>query len=90
MFRNVRKAGKKILEEFENLADVGFVKFKGAVQSCPVVLVKMYIEAIKVWNAAIHMLNHFVLKFEKSRVIKWDPDVAREGGSRVVTQWTET
>ncbi len=30
-FRNVRKACKKVLEEFENLTDVGFVQFKSAV-----------------------------------------------------------
>jgi hypothetical protein len=54
-----------------------------------VVLVEMKIEVIKVWNAAIHTLDHFVLKFEKSRV-KWDPDVAREGGGRIVTHSTET
>ncbi len=61
----MRKACQKISEEFEDLPKVGFVKFKGTVQSSPVVLVKVEIEAIKVWNTAIHMLDHFVLKLKE-------------------------
>ncbi len=77
-FRHMRKAGQEILEEFEDLFEVGFVKFKGAVEGSPVVLVKVEIEAIEVWNAAIHMLDHLVLEFEKSRVVKWNPYVTGE------------
>jgi hypothetical protein len=78
-FWHMRKASQKILEEFENLPKVRFVEFEGAVQSSPVVLVKVEIEAIEVWNAAIHMLDHFVLKLKECGVVKWDPDVADEG-----------
>jgi len=34
----MRKAGQEILEEFEDLFEVGFVKFEGAVEGRPVVL----------------------------------------------------
>jgi hypothetical protein len=78
-FWHMREACQKIVKEFENLFKVGFVNFKSAVQSSPVPLVKVEVEAIKVWNAAIHTLNHFVLKLEESRVVKWDPYVADEG-----------
>ncbi len=61
-FRNVREAGKKILEESENLTDVRFIEFESAVQSSLVILVKEKVEAIEVQNVAIHMLNHLVLK----------------------------
>ncbi len=69
----MRKACKKVVEKFEDLADVRFVQLKGAVQGCLVVLVEMKVEAIEVWNAAVHTLDHFVLKLKKSRVVKWDP-----------------
>jgi hypothetical protein len=89
-FWHVRKACQEILEELEDLSEVGFVKFKGAVKCNLVVFVKVEIKAIEVWNAAIHTLNHLVLEFEKSRVIERDPYVAGESGSRVVTHGPET
>jgi hypothetical protein len=61
-FRDVWKACQKILEEFEDLTDVRFVEFESAVLCSPVVLIKVKVEKIEVWNAAIHTLNHFVLK----------------------------
>jgi hypothetical protein len=66
----MRKACKKVIEESENMSDIGFVKFKGVVESKPVVLVKVEIEAIKIRNAAIYELDHSVLKLKQSRVIK--------------------
>jgi hypothetical protein len=89
-FLHMRKACQKIVEEFENLFKVGFVNFESAVQSGPVPLIKVEIKAIEVWNAAIHPLDHSVLKLEKSRVVKWDPYVTDESGSRVVSHWPET
>jgi hypothetical protein len=77
-FLHVRKACQKIIEEFENLFKVRFVNFESAVQSGPVSLIKVEIKTIEVWNAAIHTLNHSVLKLEKSRVVKWDPYVTDE------------
>jgi len=74
----MRKARQKIVEEFEDLFKVGFVNFESAVQSGPIPLIKVEIETIEVWNAAIHTLDHSVLKLEKSRVVKWDPYVADE------------
>ena len=74
----MRKAGQEILEEFEDLFEVGFVKFEGAVESKSVVFIEVKVEAIKVWNAAIHMLDHLILKFEKSRVVEWNPYVTGE------------
>jgi hypothetical protein len=65
----MRKAGQEVLEEFENLPKVGFLEFKSTVQSRPVVLVKVEIEAIEVWNAAIHTLDHFVLK--SNGILTW-------------------
>ncbi len=53
-------------------------------------MIKVEVEMIEVWNAAIHTFDHFVLKLQKSTVVKRDPDVACEGGSRVVAHWTET
>ncbi len=61
MFQNMWKACKKVLEEFEDFTDVGFVQVEGGVQSCPVVLVEMKIEVIEVWNAVVHTLDHLVL-----------------------------
>ncbi len=75
----MRKAGQEVFEEFEDLLEVGLVEFKGAVECSPVVLIKVEMKAIEVWNAAIHTLNHLVLKFEKSRVVEWNPNVAGEG-----------
>jgi hypothetical protein len=75
----MREACQKILEEVEDLFEIGFVKFKSAVECSLVVFVKVEIKAIKVWNAAIHTLNHLVLEFEKGRVIERDPHVAGEG-----------
>jgi hypothetical protein len=89
-FWHLRKACQEILEEVEDLFEVGFVKFKSAVKCNPVVFVKFEMKAIEVWNAAIHTLNHLVLEFEKSRVIERDPYVAGESGSRVVTHGPET
>ncbi len=65
-FWHMRKACQKIVEEFENLFKVRFVNLESAVQSSPVPLVNVEIETIEVWNAAIHMLDHFVLKLEES------------------------
>ena len=74
----MRKACQKIPEEFENLFEVGFVQFEGAVESFSVVFIEVKVESIEVWNAAIHMLDHFVLKLKECRVVKWDPDMAGE------------
>ena len=84
-FRHVRKAGQEILEKFENLLEVGFVEFEGAVESFSVVFVDFEMEMIEVWNAAIHTLGHLSLKFKKSGVVERDPDMTCEGRSRVVT-----
>jgi hypothetical protein len=65
----MRKVGQEVFEEIENLPKVGFVEFESAVKSSSVVLVKVEIEAIEVWNAAIHTLDHSVLKLEKCRVV---------------------
>ncbi len=85
----MRKAGQEILEEFENLFEVGFVKFESAVESFSVVFIEVKVEAIKVWNAAIHSLDHLILELEKSRVVKGNSNVTGEGGSRVVTHRPE-
>ena len=89
-FRHTRKAGQEILEEFEDLFEVEFIQFEGAVESKSVVFIEVKIVAIKVWNAAIHTLGHLVLEFEKSRVVEWNPNVTGEGRSRVVTHRPET
>jgi len=68
-FWHMRKVGQEVFEEIENLPKVGFVEFESAVKSSSVVLVKVEIEAIEVWNAAIHTLDHSVLKLEKCRVV---------------------
>jgi len=86
----MRKACQKIVEEFEDLFKVRFVDFEGAVQSGRVSLIQVEIKTIEVWNAAIHTLDHSVLKLEKSRIVEWDPDVTDEGGSRVVSHWAKT
>jgi len=87
-FWNMRKACKKIVEKLENLSDVRFVQFKCSVQCRLVVLIKFEVKTVEVWNTAFHMLDHFVQKANKSRVVKWDPDVAREGRGSVVTHRT--
>jgi hypothetical protein len=74
----VRKAGQEILEKFENLLEVGFVKFEGAVESFSVVFVNFEMETIEVWNAAIHMLGHLSLELKKSGVVERDPDMTGE------------
>ncbi len=89
-FWYVRKACQKILKEFENLSDVRFVQLERAVKRCPVVLVQFEIETVEVWNAAIHTLDHLVLKVKKGCVVEWNPDVADEGGGRVVPHRMET
>ena len=89
-FRHMRKACQEIVEKSEDLLDVRFVKFEGAVDSFSVVFVEMKVESIKVWNAAIHTLDHLVLEFEKSRVVERDPNVAGESRSRVMAHWPET
>ena len=61
-FWNVWKAGKQIVKQFENLVDVRFVEFKGAVKRSPVVFVQFEIETVEVWNASVHSLEHPVLK----------------------------
>jgi hypothetical protein len=61
----MRKACQEVLKEFENLSDVGFVQFERAVKRCLVVLVQFEIEMVEVWIAAIHTLEHLVLKVKK-------------------------
>ena len=77
-FRHMRKAGQEILEKFEDLLEVGFVKFEGAVESFPVVFVNFEVEPIEVWNAAIHTLGHLSLELKKSGVVERDPDMTGE------------
>ena len=77
-FRHVGKAGQKIFEKFENLLEVGFVQFEGAVESFSVVFVDFEMETIEVWNAAIHTLGHLSLELKKSGVVKRDPDMTGE------------
>ncbi len=89
-FRHMRKTCQEILEKIEDLLEVRFVKFEGAVESFSVVFVEVKVESIEVWNAAIHMLNHLILELKKSRVIKRDPYMAGESKSRVVTHGPET
>jgi hypothetical protein len=84
------KTCQKVLEKVEDLLEVIFVKLKSAIESVPVVFAEFEVEFLEVWNAAIHMLNHLVLEFEKSRIIERDPYVAGESGSRVVTHGPET
>ncbi len=62
----MRKAGQEILEKFEDLFEVGFVKFEGAVESFSVVFVEVKVESIEVWNAVIHALSHLILELKKS------------------------
>jgi hypothetical protein len=85
----VWKAGQKILEEFENLVDVRLVQFKSGVECSPIVLVQVEFEAIQVWNAAIHSLDHLRLELQKIGIVKWDPDVTDEGRGRVVSHGSE-
>ena len=47
-FRHVRKAGQEILEKFENLLEVRFVEFEGAVENFSVVFVDFEMETIEV------------------------------------------
>jgi len=89
-FWYVRKACQEVLKEVEDLSDVVFVLFECAVKHCPVVLVQFEIETVEVWNAAIHTLDHLVLKVKKGCVVEWNPDVADEGGGRVVPHRMET
>ena len=86
----MRETCQEVLEKVEDLFEVRFVKFEGAVESLPVVFVEVKVESIEVWNAAIHTLNHLVLELEKSRVIERDPYMAGESRSRVVTHGPET
>ncbi len=37
----------------------------------------------------IHTFDHLVLRLQKSGIVKWDLDVACEGGSHVVAKWTQ-
>ena len=84
------KACQEIFEKFEDLLEVRFVKFEGAVESFSVVFVKVKVESVKVWNAAIHTLGHLILELKKSRVVEWNPYVTGESRSCVVTHWPET
>ena len=77
-FRHVRKAGQEIFEKFENLLEVGFVEFEGAVENFSVVFVDFEMETIEVWNAAIHTLGHLSLELKKSGVVERDPDMTGE------------
>jgi hypothetical protein len=86
----MRKACQEIPEEFENLFEVGFVKFEGAVESFSVVFIEVKVESIEVWNAAIHTLDHLILELKKSRVVEWNPDMTGESRSRVVTHGPKT
>ncbi len=83
------KTGQEILEEFEYLIDVRLVQFKRAVESSPIVLVQVEIKGIKVWNAAIHSLDHLRLELQKSGVVKWDSDVADESRGCVASHRSE-
>jgi hypothetical protein len=85
----MRKAGQEILEKFEDLLEVGFVKFEGAVESFSVVFVEVEVESIEVWNAAIHTLDHLILELKKSGVVERDPDMTGESRSCVVTHGPE-
>jgi hypothetical protein len=84
-FQNMRKACKKVVKEFINLTDVGFMHLECAVQHCPVVLIQFEVETVKVWNAGIHTLHHLLLEVEKSGVVEWDSDMTGEGGGPVVS-----
>ena len=86
----MRKTCQEVLEKVEDLLEVRFVKFKGAIESVPVVFAEFEVEFFEVWNAAIHTLNHLVLEFEKSRVIERDPYMAGESRGRVMTHGPET
>ena len=84
-FRHMWKACQEIPEEFEDLIEVGFVKFESAVESFSVVFVEVEVELIEVWNAAIHTLDHLILELKKSRVVERNPDMTGESRSCVVT-----
>ncbi len=83
------KADKKILEEFENLNDVGLVEFERAVEGDTVVFIQFEIETIEVRDAVVHTVDHFLLKIKKSRIVERHPHLASESGCRVVTHWTK-
>ncbi len=89
-FRHVRNAGQEILKKFENLLEVGFVKFEGAVESLSVIVVDVEMETIEVWNAAIHTLGHLSLELKKSGVVKRDPDMTGKSRGRGVTHGPKT
>jgi hypothetical protein len=84
-FRSMWKAGKKVLEEFENLIDVGLEEYESAVKSDKVVFIQFEVEMIEVKDAVVHMVNHFLLKMKKGRIVEGDPYMAHEGGCRIVT-----
>ncbi len=86
----MRKTCQEVLEKVEDLLEVRFVKFEGAIECFSVVFIEVKVESIEVWNAAIHMLNHLVLEFEKSRVIERDPYMAGESRGRVMPHGPET
>ena len=84
------KTCQKVLEKVEDLFEVRFVEFKSAIESVSVVFADFEVEFFEVWNAVIHTLNHLVLEFEKSRVVKRDPYMAGESRGRVMTHGPET
>ncbi len=57
----------------------GFVKLERAVTRRPVVLIRVEVEAVEVWKAAVHTLDHLLLKVKKGGVVERDPNVAGEG-----------
>ena len=77
--------GASFWSKAENLLEVGFVEFEGAVENFSVVFVDFEMETIEVWNAAIHTLGHLSLELKKSGVVERDPDMTGESRSRVVT-----
>jgi hypothetical protein len=86
----MRKAGQEIPEEFEDLFEVGFVQFEGAVEGFSVVFIEVKVESIEVSNAAIHTFDHLILELKKSRVVKRNPDMTGESRSCVVTHGPKT
>jgi hypothetical protein len=65
-FQNAWKAGKKVLEKFENLNDVRLVELKSAVECDPIVVGKFEIKMIKFGNASVHPVDHLWLKVKRA------------------------
>ncbi len=88
--RYMWKACQKVLKKFKDLSDVGFVKFERAIERCPIVLGWVELETFQVWKNIVHTFEHFLFKMKECRVVEWDPNVAGESRSRVVSHWPET